>query len=98
MCASKPWTKELHLNQKKKTVLGMFLFLILINKAGLTDQSKKLGEKLTTAASKREEISTMHAKYVDDMTTTQTVNMKTDLQTNDQRMWVKPPMKKKRFE
>ena len=40
----------------------------------------------------------MHAKYVDDMTAAQAVNMKNDIQTDDQRMWVKPPMKRERFE
>ena len=91
-------SKEMPGGGPQGTVLGMFLFLILINKAGFTNQSKKLGEKLTTAASKREEISTMHAKYVDDMTAAQAVNLKTDLQTDDQRMWEKPPMKRDRFE
>ena len=80
------------------TVLGMFLFLILINEAGFTDQTKRLGEKLTTAASKRDEISTMHAKYVDDMTAAQAVNLKKDLKIDDQRTWEKPPMRRERFE
>ena len=64
------------------TVLGMFLFLILINKAGFGDQNKRLGDKLTSAASKRDEITKMHAKYVDDMTAAHVVNLKDDLTTN----------------
>ena len=80
------------------TVLGMFLFLILINKAGFSDQSKRLGDKLTAAASKRDEITKMHAKYVDDMTTAHVVNLKNDLETNDERVWMKPPMRRERFE
>ena len=80
------------------TVLGMFLFLILINKAGFGDQSKRFGEKLTAAASKRDEMTKMHAKYVDDMTAAHTVNLKEDLVANEEKVWVKPPMKRERFE
>ena len=80
------------------TVLGMFLFLILINKAGFVDQSKRFGEKLTAAASKRDEMTKMHAKYVDDMTAAHTVNLKEDLVANEEKVWVKPPMKRERFE
>ena len=80
------------------TVLGMFLFLILINKAGFEEQNLKLGEKLTTAAGRRDEISKMHAKYVDDMTAAQTVQMKTDLEKDENRFWPKPAMKRERFE
>ena len=80
------------------TVLGMFLFLILINKAGFGDQNKRLGDKLTSAASKRDEITKMHAKYVDDMTAAHAVNLKDDLTINAQKVWVKPPLKRERFE
>ena len=45
------------------TVLGMFLFLILINKAGFEEQNLKLDEILTTAAGRRDEISKTDAKY-----------------------------------
>ena len=67
------------------TVLGMFLFLILINKAGFGDQNKRLGDKLTSAASKRDEITKMHAKYVDDMTAAHVENLKDDLTVNAQK-------------
>ena len=76
----------------------MFLFLILINKAGFGDQNKRLGDKLTAAASKRDEITKMHAKYVDDMTAAHAVNLKDDLTINAQKVWVKPPLKRERFE
>ena len=58
------------------TVLGMFLFIILINQAGFANQSRRLGEKLATAASKRDEMEDMHAKYVDDMTIAQSICLK----------------------
>ena len=80
------------------TVLGMFLFLILINKAGVADQSKRLGERLNAAASKRDEITNMHVKYVDDMTIAQAICLKTELETDSSKTWPKPPMKRERFE
>ena len=80
------------------TVLGMFLFLILINKAGVADQPKRLGERLNAAASKRDEITNMHVKYVDDMTIAQAICLKTELETDSSKTWPKPPMKRERFE
>ena len=38
------------------TILGMFLFLILINDAGFEAQSKNLGTLITSALSKRKEV------------------------------------------
>ena len=76
----------------------MFLFLILINQAGLENQNRKLGEKLTVAASKRDEIENMHAKYVDDMTIAQSINLKNDLKSDLSKNWTKPPMKRERHE
>ena len=72
--------------------------MILINQAGLANQNRKLGEKLTTAASKRDEIENMHAKYVDDMTIAQSINLKNDLKPDLDKSWIKPPMKRDRHE
>ena len=47
------------------TILGMFLFLILINDAGFEKQQKKRGKLITSALNKRKEIATDHWKYVD---------------------------------
>ena len=76
----------------------MFLFVILINQAGLANQNRNLGEKLTTAATKRDEIENMHAKYVDDMTIAQSINLKNVLKTDLDKNWIKPPMKRDRHE
>ena len=73
------------------TVLGMFLFIILINKAGFANQSRTLGEKLTSAASKRDKMEDMHAKYVDDMTMAQSLCLKNDLVTDTDKSWIKTP-------
>ena len=76
----------------------MFLFLILINKAGFKEQNWKFGERLTAAAGKRDEMSKMHAKYVDDMTAAQSIKIKDDLKKDENRFWQKPAMKRERFE
>ena len=49
--------------------MGMFLFLILINFAGLKSQElvSKLGHFVTKPVSKRKPIMKKHMKYVDDM-------------------------------
>ena len=95
---AKSGTKEMPGGGPQGTVLGMFLFLILINKAGFEEQNWKMGEKLTAAAGKRDEISKMHAKYVDDLTAAQAIKLKTDLQKDDSRFWPKPAMRRERFE
>ena len=76
----------------------MFLFLILINKAGIKDQNRRLGEKLTSAASKRDKLEKMHVKYVDDMTMAQSINLKDELENDQNRKWTKPAMKRDRHE
>ena len=53
---------------------------------------------MTSAASKRDEITKMHAKYVDDMTAAHVVNLKDDLTENVEKVWAKPPLKRERFE
>ena len=50
------------------TILDLFLFLILINNAGFSEENKEVGIKITQAISKRKEIPIKHWKYVDDLT------------------------------
>ena len=42
------------------TVLGMFLFLVLINDAGFTHEDRSLGDKLTKAANARKAIQNLY--------------------------------------
>ena len=58
------------------TVLGMFLFIILINSAGFKELDMKLGENITRAANAHKIISKMHAKYVDDLTVAEALKLK----------------------
>ena len=91
-------TKQMPGGGPQGTVLGMFLFLILINKAGIKDQNRRLGEKLTAAVSKRDEMENIHVKYVDDMTIAHAINLKNELETDLTRNWTKPAMRRDRHE
>jgi hypothetical protein len=64
------------------TLLGLFLFLILINKAGFQQNVKNIGEVITGPASKRKPMETGHMKYVDDLTLLEAMNLKEVLITN----------------
>ena len=61
------------------TRLGMFLFLVMINYAGLhADQlSLNIGEKITNR--KRETLAHTHMKYIDDLSLAVAINMKENL-------------------
>ena len=59
------------------TVLGMFLFLILINGAGFKDTERNTGEIICNPAiNKRKPLMRMHAKWIDDMTIAEAVSLK----------------------
>ena len=58
------------------TVLGMFLFLVLINDAGFKEEDRNLGERLTRAAHARKTIGNIHLKYVDDLTIAEALKLK----------------------
>ena len=58
------------------TLLGMFLFLILINAAGFRDQMNETGNIITKPFNKREAMKKIHLKYIDDMTAAEAINLK----------------------
>ena len=64
------------------TLLGMLLFLILINAAGFRDEMKNIGELITKPFNKREAIKTTHMKYIDDMTAAVAIDLKATLLPN----------------
>ena len=49
------------------TLLGLFLFLVLINDVGFEGQMNQVGELVTRKKSLRQ-INEIHLKYVDDLT------------------------------
>ena len=64
------------------TLLGLFLFLILINSAGFSDLQKQLGDQMTVKLNKRQPIPNIHLKYIDDMALAEAVILKNTLIPN----------------
>ena len=62
------------------TILGMFLFLILINAAGFKEKIKNTGEIMTQPKlSKRKPMERIHLKFIDDLTVAESINLKNKL-------------------
>ena len=65
------------------TILGMFLFLILINGAGIREQIRNTGDIITQpGVTKRKPIETIHMKFIDDMTVAESIYLKEKLTDN----------------
>ena len=62
------------------SLLGLFLFLVLINDVGYSGQVNNVGD-LITRKKKIKEMNVIHLKYVDDLAIAEGVNMKTQLTT-----------------
>ena len=60
------------------SLLGLFLFLVLIDDIGFDGQSNNVGE-LITRKKKVQEVNQIHLKYVDDLAIAESVDMKTQL-------------------
>ena len=64
------------------TILGMFLFLILINAAGFRNNLKNIGKFITRPFNRRVPMPRIHLKYIDDMTIAEALNLKKCLAAN----------------
>jgi hypothetical protein len=64
------------------TILGLFLFLILINAAGYRNLEKNIGHQITQKKNKRNVMHNTHMKFVDDMTLAGAMNLKECLVPN----------------
>ena len=67
------------------TILGLLLFLILINFCGFEKVESEIGETITNQRA-RFLPKTFHAKYVDDLTIAESLNLKEALTPNPDRM------------
>ena len=72
------------------TVLGMFLFIILINSVGFKQEDRSIGEHVTQATNAHKVIANMHAKYVDDLTVAEAINLRNSLSVEEERNLVRP--------
>ena len=86
----KSGSKKLPGGGPQGTVLGMFLFLVLINDAGFAQEDRSLGDKLTTSAGIRKHIKNMHLKYVDDLTIAESLRLKNVLNVEKDKAWTRP--------
>ena len=83
-------SKEMPGGGPQGTILGMFLFIILINAAGFKDQNTHIGQKITRALNKRNEMPPKHWKYVDDLTIAEALNLKEKLKEDKDKLWEEP--------
>ena len=67
-------TKYLPGGGPQGTLLGLFLFLVLINDAGFEGQENNAGEVLTSKRNMKK-VNRIHLKYVDDMSIAEAVNL-----------------------
>ena len=72
------------------TILGMFLFLILINAAGFREKIMNTGKVLTGPLSKRKPMKKIHLKFIDDMTAAESINLKEKLINNPEQNPIRP--------
>ena len=66
----------------QETILGMFLFLVLINAAGFKEAIKKKGEVIIKPFNRRGPINKIHLKFIDDLTVAEAINLKSKLVPN----------------
>ena len=61
------------------TILGMFLFVVLINPVGFQSEVE-LGQHMTEGLNKRKVLKNTHLKCIDDLTVTESIHLKNILQ------------------
>ena len=64
------------------TLLGLFIFLIMINAAGFPNLKKHLGDQITQKLCKRTPLANNHLKYIDDMAPKEAIHLKKTLISN----------------
>ena len=64
------------------TILGLFLFLIIVNSAGYLQLEKNLSSKMTQSLNKRIPMPYSHMKYIDDLSLVKSLNLRECLITN----------------
>ena len=80
------------------TVLGLWIFLVMMNKYGKPHEKKALGDYITLPLRKREAIKDTKAKWVDDLTVVKHINLKKDTEHVCEEFLVRPLQKHARTE
>ena len=89
--------KEMPGGGPQGTVLGMLLFLVLINSAGFAEEDRAIGTRVTKASNVRNAISNIHLKFVDDLTIAESLKLKDVLSVQEQEL-ERPLQYHERFE
>ena len=74
----------------QRTILGMFLFIVLINFVGFDKCNTIIVATVTSNLKGRISNQTMHAKFIDDLTIAASINLNTSLQKEQDDFWVRP--------
>ena len=80
------------------TVLGLWIFLVMMNKYGKPHEKKALGDYITPPLRKREAIKDTKAKWVDDLTVVKHINLRKDTEHVCEEFLVRPLQKHARTE
>ena len=73
------------------TLLGLLLFLVIINDAGFEGQQNNAGELITSKRNMKN-VNNIHLKYVDDMTLAEPINLAKQLVSVPESVRPKPDM------
>ena len=80
------------------TILGLWIFLVMMNKYGKPHEKKALSDYITVPLSKRKAIKETKAKWVDDLTEVKHINLKKDTEKVFEESLVRPLQKHARTE
>jgi hypothetical protein len=80
------------------TILGLWLFLVMMNKYGKAHEETTIGEQITAQKNKRVAIREAKAKWVDDLTEVKNININKDTEKVPEKELVRPLPKHARTE
>ena len=82
--------KEMPGGGPQGTILGMLLFIVLINSAGFDEDERTIGTRISKTMHARKALSNMHLKYVDDLTVVESLRLKDVLDYKEESSLVRP--------
>ena len=80
------------------TTLGLLMFIVLVDKTANPGTKIEWGTLLTSPPEGRKPIEMTHMKFIDDVTIADSVDMDRELKPQEENHWVRPLIKRSRFE